>query len=447
MGLTNGVMFGSTFGTEPMRELFSDESFVSTFLDVEAALAQAQADAGVIPEWAAKDITRQATLEHVSMERIESNVEQKSLFSMSIIEAWKEELDDAGEYLHWGASTQDISDTVFVLLLQEAIDIFREELSLITDLLASLAKEQRDVRMVGRTQHVNGPPITLGFKVATWLDEIDRHRDRLSDVEDRLSVVEFAGASGTLAAVGENGLEILDRFAEALDLRAPRIGWTATRDRFAEVMNLFATIAGTLARIGQQILLLNRPEFGEVTEAVPGDQISSSTNPHKQNPVLSQHTVGLARLVRGYAAVMLELLTPFDERDRSTWYVEFAVIPRSTNHLHRMLINTLENLRGLDINPEAMRENIQRSGSLVLSEAVMMALAERLGRQTAHEIVADAAKTVIDEGVAFETALSSDPRVSEHLSETDIESITDPQEYTGFATEFVDRVLETDESQ
>lgn len=438
----NGILFRDVFGTETMREIFDESAFIESFLTVEAALARAEARVGVIPEWAAEEITAKASIDHVERARIEKYVDEIGLFSMSIIEAWKEELDEAGEYLHWGASTQDIADTVMILRCREAIETIGQTLLDIRDRLGSLVVEHRETPMVGRTQHANAPPITLGFKFATWLDEIERHLLRLRQLEERLYVVEFAGASGTLAAVGDAGIEILDRFAEELDLRSPTIGWTATRDRFAEVLNLFAMIAGTLAKIGRQILLLNRPEIGELAETVPNDELGSSTNPHKRNPILSQHTVALTRLVRANADLMNELLEPYDERDRSTWYLEFVVVPESALYLHRALVNTRDNLNGLDVDPMSMERNIRRSGSLITSEAVMMALAEEIGRQTAHEIVREAATTALEGDESFREILTDDPLVTEHLTEATIRSLTDPVEYTGLSSTFADRVLE-----
>jgi 3-carboxy-cis,cis-muconate cycloisomerase len=442
MGLhTHGVLFRDVFGTERMRAIFDEPAFVATFLEVEAALARAEADVGVVPEWAAAEITAKASLDHLDMDRVAANVAEMGLFSMSVVEAWKAELGEAGEYVHWGASTQDVSDTVLVLQLREALSVLGETLLGIRDRLADLARTHRKTPMVGRTQHVNAPPITFGYKVATWLDEVERHLLRLRELESRLYVVEFAGATGTLAALGDDGIDVLERFAAELDLDAPAVGWTATRDRFAETLQWFALVAGTLARIARQVLLLNRPEFGELTETVPDDELGSSTNPHKRNPVLSQHAVGLARLIRGHAGVLQESLESLDERDRSAWYVEFAVVPEAAGFLHRMLEDTLTNLEGLEVDPAAMERNLERSGSLIASEAVMIALAESVGRQTAHDVVHEDAMTALESDRTFREVLAADPRVTEHLDEAALDELTDPSAYTGLAAQFVDRVL------
>jgi len=444
---TDGVLFGDVFGTKAMRDVFDESAFISTFLEVEAALARAEAAADVIPQWAADEITTKASIDSLDLDQVAANVADYGLFSMSIVGAWKEALGDAGEYVHWGASTQDISDTVLVLQLREALQLVGDALLEIRERLATLAASHRETTMIGRTQHVNAPPVTFGFKVATWLDEIERHVDRVAELESRLYVVEFAGASGTLAALGDDGLDVLEGFAAELDLETPDIGWTATRDRFAEAMSVFALLAGTLGRISRQILLLNRPEFGELDETVPEDDLGSSTNPHKRNPVLSQHTVGLTRLVRAYANVANELLEPLDERDRSSWYVEFAIIPESTCCLHRMLENVRINLADLEVRPDAMEQNIERSGSLVVSEAIMMALAESLGRQTAHELVREHAMTALESEKSFRAVLEADPRVVDALSDEELDALTNPSTYVGLAESFVDRVLASVESR
>lgn len=441
--LLDGVLFGETFGTAEMRAVFDEDAFVTAFLEVEAALARAEARAGVIPEAAAAEITDRASLEYVDEDRLAARVEEIGLFSMGIVETWKEELGPDGEYVHWGASTQDVSDTAVVVLLREACRIVRRDLLAIRDRLAALADDYRDVPMLSRTQYANGPPVTFGFKAATWADEVDRHLRRLDDLEERLFVVQLAGASGSLAALGDAGRSVIEAFADELDLGTPRIGWTAARDRFAELLNLFATMAGTLSRVSRELLFLNRPEIDEVDETIPDGEVGSSTNPHKRNPVFSQLNVGLARLIRSHADTMNELVEPTGDRDRSTWYVEFAVLPESCRYLARTLENTRRNLEGLGVDPDAMLRNLRESGSPVASEAVMVALAEHVGRQTAHGVVRENAMRAVDEGRPFHDCLLEDGRVTEHLTADRIESLVDPTAYTGVSESFVDAVLDS----
>lgn len=442
--LLDGVLFAETFGTAEMRAVFDEDAFLARFQEVEAALARAEADAGLVPAEAAAAITRTASADYLDQDRIAENVEEMGLFSMSIIEAWRAELGPHGEYLHWGASTQDISDTTLVLQLREAHEILLSDLVSVRDQLADLAEDYRSTPMVGRTQYANGPPVTFGLKAATWVDELDRHICRLDEVARRLFVVQLFGASGTLAALDEAGFEVIESFAAELDLDVPDVGWTATRDRFAEFLNVLAMISGTLSRIARELLFLNRPEIDEVEETIPGAEVGSSTNPHKRNPVYSQHNVGLARLVRSHADTMNELTEPMGERDRSTWYVEFAVIPDSCCYLARMLENTKRNLADLTVNPERMERNLDRAGALVASEAVMMALATEVGRQTAHEIVHDRAMQAVRDGREFRRCLRDDDRVTEHLTDEQIAALTTPLNYLGLAEELVDNVLGVD---
>ena len=437
----NGSLFADVFGTAEMRDLFEQQSFVETFIEVEAALARAEADVGLVPKSAATAISQQAVTDRLDSESIAANVEKHGLFSMAIIEAMKDELGEAGEYLHWGATTQDISDTVLVLLSREAYEFVVRDVDEIRTTLESLIEEHKETPLVGRTQFRHGPPVTFGLVAATWLDELDRHAARLQELAERLFVVQFAGASGTIAALGEQGPAVVEQFAAELDLAVPSVGWTATRDRLVELVSVLSTLAGTLARIARRLLFLGRPEIAEVMEPLPAGEIGSSTNPHKRNPVYSQHTVGLSRLVRGLADVMGELAEGYDERDRTTWYVEFAVLPETFIYIGQMLANMKNALSGLEINVESMAETVSEAGPLIASEAVMMALAKPLGRQTAHELVRKHAQKARAEERRFVDCLLEDPQVTEQLSSAELESLTDPTTYLGSATAFATAVL------
>ncbi|WP_324761180.1 class-II fumarase/aspartase family protein [Haloarcula sp. GH36] len=440
--LLDGVLFRDVFTTKEMRTVFGETAFVDRFLEVEAALARAEAEIGIVPEDAATTITNHASVASIDMADVAANVDKLGLFSMSILEAWTDELGPAGEYVHWGASTQDVSDTAMVLLLRDAHEVLLRDVVAVRDQLATLADQYRETPMVGRTQYANGPPVTFGLKAATWVDELDRHVSRLLNIEEQLFVAQLAGASGTLSALGDDGIQVLDLFADELDLGVPRVGWTASRDRFAAFLNVLALVARTLARIAREILFLNRPEIDELEETVPEDELGSSTNPHKENPVFSQHTVGLARLVRSHAGTMHECLESMGERDRSAWYVEFALLPESCCYLARMLENTNRNLDGLTVRSNQMDRNLRASGALVLSEAVLFALARHVGRQTAHSILHKNAMRAVQSDRDFLACLKADDRVTDHLSEAQLESLVDPDNYTGLAEPFVDRVLD-----
>lgn len=437
-----GELFGDAFSTSELREVFDQEGYVAAFQEVEAALARAEARAGLIPEEAAKVITEKANPSYVDNGQLATKIDEIDLFTMAIIETWKDAFQDAGEYIHWGATSQDISDTTVVLQLRAAHDVFLRDITAIRDELAPLAETHRDTPMIGRTHHVHATPITFGLKVASWIDELDRHRTRLQRLEEHVFVLEFFGATGTLASLGEEGREVQQYLAEELDLEVPATSWFAARDRFAEYLQTLASIATTLERIAKQILLLNRPEIGELGEPVPEGAVGSSTMPHKRNPVLSERTVALARLVRAQSNVMTEAMAGYGERDFGAWYSEFAVIPEGCLYLGRQLANIRQAIEGLTVNPERMAKNLDIHGSLVASEGVMMELAEYVGRQTAHDIVYDAAMTAMTSDQSFSECLRADSRITNHLSEGKLDELTDHRSYVGLAPQFVDEVLD-----
>lgn len=438
----NGKMFRNAFGTPAMRDVFNEIEYIERFMKAEAALARAQADNGVIPETAAQEITDTASIEYLDVDEVERKIARIDLFTVAIIETWKEAIGEGGEYIHYGATSQDIADTAMILLVRDGIELLRKELSTIKQYLADLADEHAETPMMGRTHHVHALPITFGLKAADWLDELSRGINRLEDTTERTLVIESFGAVGTMASVGEVGLEVQQQFAEELDLAVPNTAWFAARDRFFELLNTFATIGGTLSRISRQVLMLNREEINEVSEPIPEGVVGSSTMPHKRNPVKSERTVGLAALLKGHANTMGSLVENHDERDAGLWYAEYAIIPEAFLYLHRALYNVRETLGDLGVHAETMRENMEIHGGLVNSEAVMMALADSVGRVTAHDIVYDAAMKTYESDRTFEEILLDEERVAEALSPQELAELTDPTNYTGVSDQIARRTVE-----
>ena len=438
----NGKLFKDAFGTPEMRDVFNETEYIERFMEAEAALARAQADLGVIPEEAAEEITETASIEYLDVDEVARKIAEIDLFTVAIIETWKEAIGDGGEYIHYGATSQDIADTAMILLVRDGIDLLREELSTIRGHLADLAEEHAETPMMGRTHQVHALPITFGLKAADWLDELSRGIDRLEEAAERTIVVESFGAVGSLASLGEDGLDVQERFAEELDLSVPNTAWFAARDRFYELLNTFATIGGTLSRISRQVLLLNREEIDELSEPIPEGMVGSSTMPHKRNPVKSERTVGLAALLKGHANTMGSLVENYDERDAGLWYAEYAIIPEAFLYLHRALYNVRETLADLGVHAEPMRENMGIHGGLVTSEAVMMALADSVGRVTAHEVVYEAAMETYGSGRSFEEILLEDDRIAEALSAEELAELTDPANYTGVSDRIARRTVD-----
>lgn len=436
-----GALFEDQFGTETTRALFSEGQYITRFMEVEAALARVQADLGLIPESAAEEITQTATVETLDYDLLEETVEEIGLFTMSIIDTWRDAIGDSGEFIHWGATSQDIADTTMVLLVREAISVMRDRLNTIEGHLVDLADRYATTPMIGRTHHVHAIPTTFGLKVATWLDEIRRGIQRIDDLAERVYVVEFFGAVGTLASLGEEGIAVQEGLADELDLDVPNTAWHASRDRSAEVLSAFSILAGTLAKIARQVLLLGRDEIAEVREHVGAGKVGSSTMPHKKNPVKSERVVGLAAMIRGQASVMHQALEAYDERDAGLWYIEFSVLPMACMYLDRALQNVVEILESLSVEPDRLDENLHIHDGLVASEAVMMAYADHVGRQRAHEVIYDIAMDTIASEGDFATHLKASDEVSEVLTESDIDRLTDPRRYIGVADRLVDRVV------
>lgn len=436
----HGSLFKNTFSTPEMRSVFSTEEYVDRFVRVEAALAVAEASVGMIPDDAAAALADRASAEYVDMDTVKRYLEKRSLLSMAIIEGWRENLGEEGRFVHWGSTSQDVMDTTVILQIREALDVLLERLRGIEQRLADHIDTHADTPMIGRTHHVHAVPTTFGLKAASWLDELGRQVDELSRIREDLAVCQFGGAIGTYATFGQAGLAIADRFAEELGLEAPMIGWHAARDRIVRLITALTSVAGSLARIAKQVLLLGRPEVGELGDPVPDGEVGSSTMPHKRNPKRAETVVVLARLLRGEAQSMFSLMNTADERSASTWYGEFSVVPTAFGYADRSAETADRLVDGLVINPERMRENLSIHGALVTSENVMMALAAHVGRSEAHEIVYENAMGA-DSGEAFVDRLLNDDRVTQSLTPEKVASVTDPMSYTGLSERLARRTV------
>ncbi|WP_372911271.1 adenylosuccinate lyase family protein [Salinigranum sp.] len=438
----DGSLFADVYGTPEARAVFSQEGFVASFLRVEAALARAQAEVGLVPSHAAETIVDGAARDAVGASDIERHTAPGKIFSVAVLEAWLETLpESAARYVHWGVTTQDVSDTAVVLQLREWLDAVLSDLDALGDRLVELAERHRDTAAVGRTNHVHATPTTWGLRFASWLDELSRRVTRLRAVREEVTVVQCFGATGTLASLGEDGLAVQEALADRLGLAVPAVAWFAARDRFAALTSAVATAAGTLARVAKQVLLCNRPEVGEVTEPVPADAVGSSTMPHKRNPLRSQVAVAMAHRIRARAAEMHARQSGYDERDYATWVGEFGLLPEVCLAFGRQARAVREVLDGLTVDESVAERNLEHHGGLVASERVMMALADRVGKEAAHRVVHEAATEAVEGNDDFVSVLSADDRVTDHLSDEEIRALTDPTAYTGLAGRLVDRAV------
>ena len=434
-------LFGDQFSTAEIRAVFDERAMLQRWLDVEAALATAQADLGLIPRAAAEAIARGARVENLDLAAIKRDLAVTAHPIVPMVRELARVSGEAGRWVHWGATTQDIMDTAMVLQLKDAHAILRRDLVALVGVLAVLAARHRDTVMAGRTHAQQALPITFGFKVATWVAEAMRHVERLDAIAPRLLVGQLAGAVGTLAGFGEQGEAVQRGALTRLGLGVPPIAWHASRDAVAEWVTLLALVGGTLARIANEVIQLQRSEVMELEEPFTRGKVGSSTMPHKRNPAHCERVVAIGRLLRGLSATALETMVAAHERDMSQGRAEWALVPEATCLAAAAVHWSLIIARGLSVNVDRMTENLDRLGGLLLSEAVMLHLGASIGRSTAHDVVYEAAMAAFEGKRSFRDVLLGDARVAAALSPAELDRLLDPARYTGLAGAFVDRVV------
>jgi len=435
-------VFSNMFGAPAMRAIFSDETLVQRYLDVEAALARVQARLGIIPEDAAKEIESKCDVARVDFERLRIRTEVVGYPILPLVEQLTEWCrDSAGQYCHWGATTQDIMDSADVLQIRDALSLVRADLEVIGATLASLAEKHKHSPMAGRSHLQHALPITFGYKCAVWLSSIDRHLQRLDDLCPRVLVAEFGGAAGTLASLGKDGLPVQQALAKELCLASPSITWHTARDGLAEVSGLLALIAATLGKIGYDVMLMMQSEIGEVYEPFVPGRGASSTMPQKRNPIASEMLLAASKIVRQLHGSMLDALVQDHERATGPWHVEWHALPEAFVVTAGALSYAREMLGGLEVREEAMRRNLDRTGGLIVAEAVMMGLAPHLGRGYAHDVVYQCCRESLEKGTPFVDALAAHSEIAAAMKRKQIETLADPANYLGSAPEMVDRYL------
>ena len=443
--LTDSLIYRNSWGTPELRELFDDVPRTRSWLDILALLAETQAEYGLIPLDAAQDVAttcRTVELNIAFFEEVRAGFEATNHSTLGLILALQRRCPgNSGEWLYYGATVQDITDTWMALVLQRMREIVSRELNKIENNLSRLAAEHRNTIMAGRTHGQIGLPITFGFKAAIWAMEVRRHRQRLAELACRLNVGQLAGGVGSLSSLGSNALELQMSFMERLGLNAPAISWTTTRDTLAEWFNLLTLIASTSDKIGQEVYNLQRTEIGEVSEGFVTGTVGSITMPHKRNPEISEHLGTLARVIRHNSSLIVESLVHDHERDGRSWKAEWAVLGETCLAAGKLLA-LLETLTGnLVIHENRMLSNLEATGGFVLSEAVMLELAKRIGKQSAHTLVYETAMNAYVTGRGLKEAILDNPQLVAHLSTTEIEALFDYRQHIGQCSAMVDQVL------
>jgi 3-carboxy-cis,cis-muconate cycloisomerase len=444
--LPGSMLTSAISSTEAMQKIFSARSTLQSMLDVEAALARALAAKGVIPVAAVDPWVRCCQADQIDLPSLVIAAQDAGNIAIPMVKqltAAVAAVDaEAARYVHWGVTSQDVIDTGRVLQLREAINVITHELAALVDALAGMAQCYRDTPMIGRTWLQHALPITFGMKLAGWLDALMRHQQRLAACREQVCVLQFGGASGTLASLGEHASSVAQAMAQELDLATPHLPWHAHRDRFVECATTLGMLTGTLGKIARDISLMSQTEVAELSEAGAPGRGGSSSMPHKRNPVGSAAVLSAATRVPSMVATLLSAMPNEHERALGGWQSEWETLPEIVSLSAAALAHLRSVIDGLKVDTERMRRNIDASRGMVMAESVTLALATSLGRAQAHQIVEAACHKAYAENKDLLTVLQTEPKVVGVLSEQRLAQLFDPLSYVGEAGNFVDRVLE-----
>lgn len=438
-------LLGPLFATEAMTAIFSDRGRLQAMLDFEAALARAEAEAGLIPPSAVASIAVAAEAQGFDIEALARQTAVAGIPTIPLVKQLTARVaaEDpaAARFVHWGATSQDVMDTGLVLQIGKGLAALDPDLARLATALADLAEAQARTPMIGRTWLQHAVPVTFGLKAAGWLDALERCRLRLDEAGRAARVLQFGGAAGTLATLGARGLDVAAALAKALDLDLPALPWHASRDRLVNLAGALALLTGLLGKMARDLALMMQVEVGEAFEpAVPG-RGGSSTMPHKRNPAAAAVALAAAIRVPGLVATMLAAMPQEHERGLGGWQAEWESLPEIFLLASGALRAMTEAMEGLRLDPARMRANIDATRGLVMAEAVMMALAEKIGRLEAHDLIEEACRRAVAEGAHLRDILAKDPAVSAQLTAAELDRLFAPEAYLGMAESFVERVL------
>lgn len=438
----DSALLGNLYAAPAMRHVWGDRSRVARMLEVERALAVAQGALGLVPAEAAEAIAAACRLERIDLGALRQATERSGYPVLGLVAQVVAGCRDGhGEFVHWGATTQDIVDTACVLQMREALAWIGRELAAVSAALATLAREHRDTVMIGRTALQQAVPVTFGLKAAGWLAAIERHRERLRQLEPRVLVLQLGGAAGTLASVGDDGLALQAAVAAELGLGAPVMPWHTQRDGIAEVGAFLALVGGTLGKVALDVELLMQTEVAEANEPAASGRGTSSTMPQKRNPVLSSYVRACTAMLRQHAAALVDAMAAEHERAAGAWQLEWIALPEAFCLCSGALQHVRTIVEGLEVDPAAMRRNLELTRGLVMSEAVTMGLGRQLGRDRAHHLVQALCQEAVANRRPLLDVLLASPEVTAHVDRAALERLLDPGRYLGMAGAAVDRVL------
>ncbi len=440
--IIDSKIFGNLFSDARMRAIWSDENRTAKYLDVERALAKVQGALGIIPVQAAEEIQKHCDVSKIDWVKLQAKTEQVGYPIIPVINQIVAACKDGlGEFAHWGATTQDITDTATVLQIRESLEFMDDELAKLSASLVVLAKKYRDTPIIGRSNLQQAIPVTFGYKIATILAGIERHRERLQQLRPRVLVGEFGGACGTLASIEKNAMETQAGLMRELGLGQPLIAWHTVRDNIAEVGAFCGLVGGSLGKIAMDVKLLMQTEVAEVFEPFAVGRGSSSTMPQKRNPISCLYIHANISVVRQHAAALMDAMVADHERSTGPWEIEWVVLPEMFCLIAGALKQTNFIMAGLEVDADQMRRNVDVTNGLVMSEAVMMGLGRYLGREYAHDLVYDLCRQAVVEKKPLLELLVANAVISAHVNRAQLEAMLDPANYLGEAGVMVDRVL------
>lgn len=436
------VVFGGSVGTPDMRRFFTETATFQRWLDVEVALARAQAAMGMIPADAADVIAASADASKLDLDAVQASGRRTGHSLLGVLADFRRVIaHDHARYVHFGATTQDIIDTGTMLAVRDAYDHATARLAAIMERLAAIVREHASTIMVGRTHGGHALPITFGFKASVWLSELSRQLERWDQARSRVLVGNMTGAVGTFASWGDRGPEVQQRTMALLGLGVPETCWHSSRDRVAEAMTLCAMLAGTGARIGHEVYNLSKTEVRELGEPSAG-KIGSSTMPHKRNPIHSEWTMVLERQIRANASIALEAMSQENERDASRWKSEWIVVPETFVYLSGLLNHLTVLFDGLTVDAARMLANTNMLKGMLLSEQVMFLLERHFPLPVAHDKVHRASIRALERDATLVDELMADAEVAAACSRADVERVLDPAGYLGESVAVANAVAE-----
>lgn len=440
----NAGTFPRNYGSIDVAEgIFSGAGTLQRIMTVEAALAKVEGELGIIPAEAAEEICRKAHVELLDEEEYEKHRKATGHSLMGLIRAYKGICENgAGQYIHYGTTTQDINDTAIVLQMRDTYDLVETKLKKVAGYIRELAIRYRSTVMIGRTNDQQAIPITLGYKFAMWLDELLRDIERLNASRERILVGQFGGAVGTMDSLGPVGLQVRDGLMKELGLGTPTIAWYTSRDRYVEYTSTLAIICCTLGKLGNEVYIEQKTEVGELAEGFSEEKVGSSTMPHKRNPFIPARLAGFGRLSRSIVADALLSMEGTNERDTRCLRIEPYFLENISTLVDGALDTAIELFSNIEVREENMKKNLDALGGLIYSEALMMKLGKKMGRIQAHDVIHELAQESMRTGRNYSELLMEDERVGKYITKRELEEIMDPARHIGLAEHFVDAVTQ-----